>query len=356
MGFVRSLSDPCLYVHKEDPSNMIVIHVDDGAITGSSREVVDRTKRDLAARFKIRDMGPIKFLLKWEITRDRAARTIHVTQQHYIQKMLEKFNMQNCTPSAIPISVGTTITVDDCPTTADEKREMSKYPYAALVGTLMYLMSCTRPDLAYVVGQLCRVMSNPGMPHWNAAKKVLRYLKGTASEGLTYGGPTCARHVNLIGYTDADWGGEKETARSTSGILILAFGGAVGWASKKQSCAARSTFCAEYVAASETASEVYWLRQVIKDMKQPLHGPSTIYIDNQTALVHLKNNMTTQRSKTINIHFHIVRDHIAAGDVKFEFVPTTSQMADVLTKPVTENALLRSKDMMHVGPCPPPLE
>jgi hypothetical protein len=295
---------------------------------------VQRTKDELAQYFTIKDMGPVKYLLGWEIRRDRQQRKVHLSQQGYTVKILEKFDMTNCRSASTPLEPGIRLSKSDSAQTTEDKIAMKRYPYATLIGSLMYLTTCTRPDIAYAVGVLCRFMACPGMAHWEAAQRVLRYLKGTADLGLTYGGPRVSNE--LIGYTDADWGGDEDTSRSTTGSLVTLAGGAVSWASRLQKTVTKSTFAAEYVAASETGDEVQWLRTLLQEIRLPVQSPTTIYIDNSTALLHLTSDMTTQKSKMIRIHYHTVRDYIKEGNMLFVYVPTEAQYADALTKAVSK--------------------
>jgi hypothetical protein len=366
MNFIHLHSDPCLYVRKGDPTNIIGTHVDDGFITGSTQETVTRTQRELACHFNIKSLGPIKFLLGWEVSRDRANRQIFLSQQGYVEKLLTKFQIGNDRPVVTPMDPSVKLSSADSPATPEDKEEMSQYPYATLIGTLMYLMTCTRPDIAYAVGFLCRFMSNPGKAHWLAATRVIRYLKGTPTLGLTYGGHDATQ--DLVGWTDSDWAGDLDTYRSTSGFLLTLAGGAVSWTSRRQRTVARSTFEAEYVAASEGASEVQWLRTLLGEINIPPRAPSlmhiadetglhhftgppvVMYCDNQTALAHLKSDMTTQKSKTIPIAYHIVREYIKAGYVCFTFIPTSLQCADAFTKPVHGPTLEHCRRAMGLSP------
>jgi hypothetical protein len=229
---------------------------------------------------------------------------------------------------------GIKLSKSDSAQTTEDKIAMKKYPYATLIGSLMYLTTCTRPDIAYAVGVLCRFMSCPGMVHWEAAQRVLRYLKGTTDLRLTYGGTHVSTEISA--YTDADWGGDEDSSRSTTGSLVILAGGAVSWASRLQKIVTKSTFAAEYVAASETGDEVQWLRTLLQEIKLPLQFPTTIYIDNSTALLHLTSDMTTQKSKMLRIHYHTVRDYIKEGNMLFVYVPTEAQYADALTKAVSK--------------------
>ena len=318
-----------------------------GVSSGPHRKLLRKPKDELRSFFKIKDLGPIKFMLGWEVTRDRDARKITISQKGYAEKALEHFGMSECRACVTPMEPNSRLSSDNSPQTEAEKDSMRLIPYGTLVGVLLYLVTCTRPDLAFAVGMLGRYTKNPGMQHWEAAKRVLKYLKGTASYGITYGGRQAT--TELTCFTDSDWGGCADTAKSTSGYLVTMAGGALSWASRRQKHVATSSFAAEYYSASEGAGEVFWIRQLLQEVSLPPTTPTKAYIDNQTALMHLTSDMTTHKSKTIRIRYHVVREYIKDGELIFSFVPTNRQMADVLTKPVGGPTLRRCVEAMGLG-------
>ena len=159
-------------------------------------------------------------------------------QKNYIGKILEKFNMSKCSAGVVPIQKGDKLSLMKCPKNDVERKDMESIPYASVVGSLMYLQTCTRPDISYVVGMLGRYQSNPGIDHWKAAKKVLRYLQGTKNYMLTY---KRSNHLEVIGYSDSDFDGCLDIRKSTFGYLFLLVEGAVSWKSAKQTFIASST-------------------------------------------------------------------------------------------------------------------
>ena len=158
------------------------------------------------------------------------------------------------------IPIGTNLSVEQCPKTQEEEEDMSHVPYESVVGSLMYAMVCTRPDIAHAVGVLSRFMSNPGKEHWTTVKRVFRYLHGTSDYGLCYQGILgLERMLDIHGFVDADWARDLDQRRSTSGYVFSLFGGAVSWMSKRQSVVALSTTEAEYIAATHASMEAVWL-------------------------------------------------------------------------------------------------
>ena len=163
--------------------------------------------------------------------------------------------MQNCAPGDTPVAKGDKFSLDQCPKNEFERREMQKIPYASAVGSLGYAQVCTRPDLAYIVGMLGRYLSNPGMDHWKAAKRVMRYLQRTKHYMLTY---KRSDQLEIVGYSDSDFAGCKDSVRSTSGYVYLLAGGAISWKSAKQALIATSTMEAEFIACFEASNHALW--------------------------------------------------------------------------------------------------
>jgi len=168
--------------------------------------------------------------------------------------------MQDSKPVKVPIPIGVKLFAEQCPKTQEKEEDMSRVQNASAVGSLMYAMVCTRPDITHAVGVLSRFMSKPGKEHWTTVKWVFRYLRGTSDYGLCYQGrPGLDRVLDIRGFVDADWAGYLDQRRSTSGYVFNLFGGAVSWMSKKQSVVALSTIEVEYMAATHASKEVVWL-------------------------------------------------------------------------------------------------
>jgi hypothetical protein len=236
------------------------------------------------------------------------------------------------------------ISKKDCPTTDADIREMEQVPYRELIGSLMYLMVSTRPDLAHAVGVLSRFASNPGKRHWEAGKRVLRYLQGTKDYKLTFQGD----QLDLHGYCDADFARDLDGRVSVSGVLIKAAEGAIAWYSKKQSTIAQYTAEAEYIAANQAGRDVVWVRQLCAEMGQQQQGPTVIYCDSQGALCYIKDPVTTPKAKHIDVKYHYVRKLVKDGVIIFKNVSTKDQVADGLTKPLPREAFISSRQAMGV--------
>ena len=329
MGFTATEADASLFVrYHKDHAVYLLVYVDDILIASRSAESVKSVKDILTSTFDLRDLGDAAMFVGLEIQRDRAARTLTIKQARMTGDLVARYGMQDAQPKCIPLTVGTQLTkaTDD-----SQLLDKEQYGYAELVGSLLYLSVCTRPDIAQAVGALSRFMSQPTMQHWMAAKGVLRYLSGTVNLGISYG------HVvaPLVGYCDADFAGDLDTRRSTTGYVFMLNGGAISWSSRRQPTVAVSTAEAEYMAAAHAIKEALWLRKLFADLHVPVSAID-LRSDNQAAIALLKNPIASNRSKHIDVLHHFARERVTRGEVSISYCSTQQQLADCLTKPVGE--------------------
>jgi hypothetical protein len=205
---------------------------------------------------------------------------------------------------------------------------MKEIPYQEAVGSLMYAMVATRPDLTFAVSVVSRFMSKPGPMHWMAIKRIMQYLKATLDMRLRIG----EKHMEVKGYSDADWAGDVENRRSTSGYVFFVGEGAVSWNSKRQQTVAQSTMEAEYMAMSRCTREAIWLRQLMEDVGCVQEEATTIMCDNQGSMALAKNPTKHDRSKHIDVQHHFIREKVENKVIELEYCPTQYMVADVLTK------------------------
>ena len=203
----------------------------------------------------MKDLGDASFVLGIEIHRDRSRGILGLSQRNYIDKVLKKFGMQNSKPGDTHVAKGDKFSLSQCPKINLEIQEMEKIHYSSAIESFMYAQVCTRPDIAFIVGMLGRYLSNPGMDHWKAAKRVIRYLQRTKEYMLTY---RRSDQLEIIGYSDSDFAGCQDSRRSTSGYIYLLAGGAISWRSAKQTLVASSTMAAEFVACYEASNQGIW--------------------------------------------------------------------------------------------------
>jgi hypothetical protein len=213
-------------------------------------------------------------------------------------------------------------------------------------------MIYSRPDIAYVVGKLSRYMANPSERHMTAAKHVLRYLSGTRSSGIVYSRQTqtskVTDHHQLTGYSDADWAGDKETRKSTSGYVFLINGGPVSWASKRQSSVALRSCEAEYYALTQAGKEAVWINQLVTEVTREDQDPLSIYCDNQAALASTENPKLHGRMKHVEIQHHFIRELVKDKKIIVKWVDTKNMVADGLTKVLDRTKFGRFVNLLGV--------
>jgi hypothetical protein len=322
LGFTASDADPTLFVLQHPKGNLYIsVYVDDLLPATQNVPLLASVQAHLSSVFKIRDLGDATFFLGMEINRERGAGTLALSQHKLIHEIVTQFGVggdeSKSTPLPVPIKL--------VPCTDEE---LTDEPYRELVGKLLYVANCTRPDIAHSVGVLCRFMSKPGHKHWHAALRVARYLAGTAHYALIYSKNAISK---LIGYCDSDHAGDLEQRRSTTGYVFIIGGAAVSWSSRLQQTVAVSTAEAEYMAAAACVKEAVWIRTLLDAFGMHVRT-LPLLCDNQAAISLLKNAQASQRSKHIDIIYHFARQRVQRGEVSFSYVPSKANVADAFTK------------------------
>ncbi|WCJ43066.1 Retrovirus-related Pol polyprotein from transposon RE1 [Euphorbia peplus] len=319
-GFCRSRNDHCLFT-KSSPQGFLalIIYVDDILITGSHEEEIVAVKQYLHSLFTIKDLGNVKYFLGIEIARSPAG--IILSQTKYITDIIKDAGLTNATPVSSPFLSGMDLTKPGEPLTNPDV-------YRRLVGRLLYL-NFTRADITYATQQLSQYMQNPCKHHLDAAMEVLKYLKGSASNGLFY---PAQSNSEVQGYCDSDWGGCRTSRRSLSGFCIFFGDCLISWKSKKQGVVSKSSAEAEYRCMSTTCSELKWISYLLKDFEINLTLPITLHCDSQSAIEIAKNPVFHEKMKHVEIDCHYVRDCVEEGFVKTPYVQSKFQLADVFTK------------------------
>lgn len=321
IGFKRSEADPCVYYKPAESLTMALLHVDDTTLFGSEQELSD-LKVEIARHFAITSSGGLKTFVGLQIDRDPDLGTLTIHQARYIQIILERFGMENSNPVATPLDPEIKLSP------LFEDKTPIDAPYAAAIGSLMYAAIGTRPDIAFAVQHLSQFTKRPSNTHWTAVKHIFRYLKGTSTLGLTYG----SEGLDLIGYSDADWGQSLVNRRSTSGYAYTLAGGIISWSAKKQPTVALSTMEAEYMALAHAAKEAIWLRRLLAELGVSSADSTTLYTDNQAAITYAHEYQFHARSKHIDIRHHFIRERIVDSDIAVIHCASEDNSADMLTK------------------------
>lgn len=339
-GFRIHQSDKCVYSKFTETQGVIVcLYVDDMLIFETDLDSIQSTKDMLSSSFSMKDMGVADVILGIRITRQGG--NIVLSQSHYIEKILKKFNHFDCTPIATPYDPHVKL----YPNTG---RAVSQLDYSRVIGSLMYAMTSTRPDIAFAVGKLSRYTHNPSDIHWNAVNRVLRYLKKTIDYGIVYSGYPSV----LEGYTDASWIAENEDHLSTSGWVFTLGGGAVSWGSKKQSIITDSTMAAEFVALASGSKEAEWLRSMLWEIPLwPKPMPSvSLHCDSQSALSRAYSQVYNGKSRHIGLRHSYVRNLITDGVITIDYVKSGQNLADPLTKGLARDLVWKTSQGMGLKP------
>jgi hypothetical protein len=310
--------------------------VDDLLIFSNSIDSLNAFKQKLSTLFEMKDLGEAHYVLGVQITRDRVARTLSISQKEYIKTIANRFVMNEANSADTPISLGNSLSKSDCPTSPTAIAAMKLKPYRSAVGAIMYAMLGTRPDITFAITALSQFNSNPGEVHWKALKRLIRYLLGTVNYSLTYGSNN-QNQLIMMGYCDADWGSNQDDRRSVTGYVYILNGGAVSWQARKQPTVALSSVEAEYMAATEATKEAIWLRSFFNELGLKIPSPITILSDSQGSIALAKNPAVHSRSKHIDIRHHFIREQVAIGQIKMYYVPTKDMTADILTKPLSRD-------------------
>ena len=331
-GFTENVEDNCIYAKfKKGKYIFLVLYVDDILLASSDVSLLLETKEFLSSNFNMKDLGEASFVLGIEIHRDRKNGVLGLSQETYLQKILEKYSMHASKPTPAPIVKGDRYGDFQSPRNKYEKEQMKTVPYASAVGSLQYAQVCTRPDLAFVTNVLGRFQKDPGLEHWKLVKKALRYVKGTKGLMLTY---RRSDSLEIKGYADSDFAGDEDDRKSTTGYIFTLAGGAISWKSSKQSVTATSTMYAEFIACYEASGQVEWLKKFIPGLRvvDSIERPLKMYCDNQPAVFYAHNNKKSTATKSIQIRFYSIKDRIQDHTISLEHIRTKDMLADPLTK------------------------
>lgn len=320
-------SDTCVFIrHKPERMTIIAIYVDDGMIASDDSSEIECIVSYLQSHFEVK-VFEARCFLGLEIERFPNG-SIFVHQECYAKKVLNRFNMMNCKTVSTPADCGQNL--------GDfvNHTEVPVFAYREAVGSLMYLSVGTRPDISYAVGVVSRYLDHPSSAHVNAVKRIFKYIKGTTEMGILYKNED---NFNFVGYSDADYAGDSESRRSTSGYMFHIGSGIISWASIRQQSVSTSTTESEYVAACQAIKELIWLKSLITELNPRETSAAKFYMDNQSAIRLIKNPVYHKRTKHIDIQYHFIREKYQDNQFSLEYVSTDEQIADILTKALHKN-------------------
>ena len=317
------------------------IYVDDIIAVSNDTEMLEAEKVALCKRFEMVDEGNIHYLLGMAIKRDRDSRILTISQPGYLEKVLDRFCMQNCKPISTPLEPGKKF---QQLSSNDEPFDIQTYQQA--IGSLTYVSITTRPDIAAAVSVLSQYMSRPSRVHLMGVKRIMRYLKGTLNFALKFS--VDESNPALIGYSDADWAGDADTRKSTSGYVFKIGNGTVSWSSKKQPTVAKSSTEAEYVALSSATQEAIWLRRLMVNLGRKMDTPTIVYEDNKGAIELAKNDEYHSGTKHIDVCHHFVRERVLSKEIDVQYCPTEQMIADIMTKGLSKISFEKIRSMLGI--------
>jgi transposase InsO family protein len=340
-GFIECPGDHCLF-RLEDKGGVIflVLYVDDLLIATRNKPMLKAFEKFICSKYKMKLLGIAEQCLGIRI--DRTADGYHLGQERYSSNIIQRFDMAHARPMKTPMDPNfETFTIET-------DREVSKAPfhYRSAIGSLTYLASSTRPDIATAVNILAQFQEQPAQRHFDAVKNVLRYLLGSKDLGIHY---LRKGNSDPEGYCDSNW----KSPKSRSGLILRLADGPILWKSSRQDIVAQSSCEAEYVALSPACKAILWTRQIWAFMTDNIQlGATILYGDNQAAIALAKLETAPSRTRHIALRFHLVREHISSGEIDLRYISTDLNLADCLTKPLNGNAIASTNSRMNILPCP----
>lgn len=333
-GLTQSKADPCVYYYITNQVILfLALYVDDGLLCSNNCDKMNDLLKALCVDFKIR-YNEAEYFVGIQIERDRKRGTLKLHEAAYAQKVLSRFNHSDCSPVSVPADPGIKFSKN-----CEDDEDSGLFPYREAIGSMMYLMVATRPDLAFIVSVLSQFTEKPSRDHWNGVKRVLRYIKGTMNFGIVY--RLGSLDTELTGFCDSDWAGDIDTRRSTTGWIYLMNRGPVAWSSRKQTATATSATEVEFVALCSATKEAVWLQRLLCEIicREKITIP--IYCDNLGAISLVKTPECYKRSKHIDTQYHYTCDKQADHSISVRYIKTDCQLADPLTKALAKGKFQR---------------
>jgi hypothetical protein len=344
-GFKPTSVDETLFRKERNGSIILLsLYVDDGMCATNDEAFYKEFITALQAKYHLSDHGNLDWHLGMKFTRDKNNGSISIDQKAYIESLVKRFDMKDCKPKLTPMTPGLHLSKDDCPATPDKEQTRA---YQQLIGSLMYVACGTRPDIAYAVSTCAQFMSNPGPRHMEAAKHIVRYLKGTSHVGLKYSKQTPELANKLFGYVDADHASDSDDRKSVGGYVLMLNGAAISWSSRKIKVVALSSFESEWYSASICGCEVTVVRRLLEEIGFVQVSPTKVMEDNAACIYSsMDAKPMNPRSKHIDTRIFKLKEFVKDKIMVLSKIATEAQVADNLTKPLPLVGVQLARDIM----------
>ena len=338
MGWVRLTSDAGVFFYEDSNGRfcVIIVYVDDALFFSKDKKLIAFLKAEFNKRWECRNQEITEEFLRMRITRDGSK--IKLDQIPYLDKVLQRFGMQNCKFASTPLPAGYVPMPNK-----DEVDPELRQKIQSVIGSLLFIMLGTRSDIAFAVTKLSQFAANPSQDHLHKALYICRYLAGTRDYALVFDGKS---NGGLIAYTDSDWASDPIKRRSTTGFFMKLADGNICWQSRLQRTVASSSTEAEYMALSDCSRQVMWLKSVLMELKRTVTVPVPICGDNQGSIFTGSNAYRDRRMKHIDIRYHYIRELVEEKEVELFFIDGSDNPADLFTKNLGRTLFLKFRSQL----------
>lgn len=342
IGFTQLNGDPSILIRRSDNEISIVsVYVNNFLLASNTMTILEILKKLLAKEYNIKDLGKVKTIIGWQITRDTGTHTMKIHQSAFIRDLVIEKGFTECNANIIPMKAGSAIEMLE----PEDYDKADLHTYQRLIGKLMYLACGTRPNIFFAVRQLSKYNADPRKGHFRAAKRVVRYLKSTMQMGLMFG--RASRELlpySLTGYADSNFAGDPADQKSVMGYCF--FLAVVSWSSKKQRTVSTSTTEAEYIALGYAAKEAVWIRRFINKMGLEMVESLTLHGDNKMSISLTKNAKSQHRTKHIDVQHHYIQELVNKGELTVKWIPSSEMLADGMIKALPTETFRKHKVLL----------